>query len=83
MCHAGKYHGHSAIVAEVRIGSGKHAYNQTFVAVEQPTASRYERPKFVTALELQYVQQDRWVIGTISKQTLDVGAIEGYLNCFT
>ncbi len=77
------YRGHSGVVGEVRVPSGEDYYDQTFVAVEQPTAERYAVPPLIRSLEVQFVQNGRWVIGTIDRHAMDVEAIEGYLACFT
>jgi hypothetical protein len=81
--YVGTFNRCSAFVGDVQIGQGKGSYCQTFVAVERKDTTPYVPPAFLTTLSFEYYQHERWVLGTVSKQTLGVDAVEGFLRCFT
>ena len=82
-CYTGSYAGCRAVVAELRLGSGRNSYAQTLVAVQRITTAPFEPVPFLQTLQIRYDQADRWLMGTIDRATMDVEAIEGYLACFT
>jgi hypothetical protein len=82
-CHTGTYKGRSAVVVETRIGRGKGSYCQSFVALKRDDSLPFTPPKFLTSLQLEYHQQDSWVLGTIDHRTMDEDAVKGFLECLS
>ena len=81
--YQGIYNGCRAIVVESEFCEGDSTYRQMFVAVERPNETPWQVPHFFTSVGLEYTQEGRWIIGTISKQTLGPEGIVGYLQCFS
>jgi len=79
----GVFNGRQAVVVDLRLGSGKHSYTQTFVVVERADSSSFVPPPIVSSLAIDYRQNDRWLVGSIPRQTMGSEAVIGYLECFT
>ena len=78
----GQYKAHSAIVVRALISHGNNgAHEQTYVAVERSDAAPFRPAAFTSTFE--FLEQGRWILGTVDRQVLDVDGIRGILDCLT